>query len=87
MAEATQMEKEEKGFIAQFGFWVAVGFVVVAMYVMSTGPVIRMLEGPGGSPSPTVLAIYAPLVWMSEHSRRFESFMDWYVKEVWHAGQ
>ena len=80
-----EIEKKEKGFIAHFFFWMAVGFVAVSLYVLSTGPVIKLLDQPGKGPSPTVLAIYAPLVWLSEKSIHFTSFMDWYVKVLWHV--
>jgi hypothetical protein len=36
-------DKREKGFVSQCAFWVAVGFVVVGIYVLSVGPVGRLI--------------------------------------------
>jgi hypothetical protein len=86
MPGGAEMEKKEKGFVSHLFFWIAVGFVSVAIYVLSTGPVIKLFDAPGASPGPAILAVYAPLVWLSEWSRSFNSFMDWYVKKVWRVG-
>ena len=84
MPEDTEIRGKEKGFIAHLLFWMAVGFVFVAFYVLSTGPVFKLFDGQGKGQS-TMLRIYAPLVWLSEQNPSFNSFMDWYIKDVWHV--
>jgi hypothetical protein len=85
MPEDVGMAKEEKGFIAHVFFWLAVAFVTVALYVLSTGPILKLFATPSSSPGPAFLAIYVPLVWLSEKSNCFSSFMEWYMKDVWHV--
>ena len=85
MPNETEIEQKEKGFIAHVFFWVAVGFAVAAIYVLSVGPVIKYACVPGVRAPVGIRAFYAPLIWLHEKSRPAGKFLDWYTKRVWHA--
>ena len=49
------------------------------LYVLSTGPVARMLIG-GQIGEETFDAIYKPLIWAAESSEMVEGFFVWYCQ-------
>lgn len=58
--------------------WVGLG---LAVYVLSTGPVVRYCrkQGRQGLPS-SVRIFYTPLILLSDNVPPVEKFLDWYVK-------
>ena len=87
MAGEAEIEKKEKGFVAHLFTWVAVVFGLVAIYVLSFGPAIKVVWTPGGLKQTAalrmVVSFYAPVTWACDQSASFNSFITWYVEKVW----
>src|SRR5437868_12804813 len=81
MPEATEDEKKGKGFVSHFFFWVAVVFCVLAIYVLSVGPVVKVSFA-GYLPN-RFLAAYQPLVVIANHSTSVHQFLIWYLDQIW----
>ena len=55
--------------------------LVVAFYVLSTGPYVWLAERLGDwDMLDFAERIYAPLIWLAEESDVFESFIRWYLQ-------
>jgi hypothetical protein len=83
MADDTTIEKREKGFFAHFFFWVAVGFCLFLIYVLSTGPVFKFVQGPSPIAYSISARVYAPLNWICDKSLVARVFMEWYLFTFW----
>lgn len=57
--------------------WVAA--ILLAAYVLSPGPVIKLL---GPRPPPFIVACYGPLAYLYDHVTAVHQFYDWYF-HVW----
>jgi len=55
--------------------------LVLALYVLSVGPVARYYRGKSTPPN-AVFNFYAPLIFLSKNVRPVENFFQWYVR-VW----
>jgi len=60
--------------------WVTGSFLV--FYVLSTGPIAKLVEIGMISGSAT-RRVYAPLTWLGDNFPPAESFFDWYLEDVW----
>jgi hypothetical protein len=60
--------------------WVTGSFLV--FYVLSTGPIAKLVESDRISVS-AMQRVYAPLVWLVENWAPAEDFFDWYLEDVW----
>jgi len=60
--------------------WVAGSLLV--FYVLSTGPIAKLVEIDRISGS-DMRRVYAPLVWLMENFPPAERFFDWYLEDVW----
>jgi hypothetical protein len=58
--------------------------VLLAIYALSTGPIYRF-SGKDHKLGRITDVVYAPLIYLSQHSPRIERFFDWYVLQVWKA--
>src|SRR3954469_5301134 len=83
MASGAEIEKKEKGFVSHVFTWVAVGFAVVATYVLSEGPALRYLYGHGWTSSLMIEKFYDPLEKARAQNRFVYRFTDWYIDDVW----
>ena len=61
---------------------IAVAVMVPVLYVLSTGPVARLAQA-AGMEMHWLWTFYAPLRWLASHCPAFESFMRWYLMDVW----
>ena len=62
-----------------FGFLLTWTAVVLAVYVLSVGPVFKLTGRPPSPAASRLLrTVYAPLVVLSEKCPPFSHFMDWY---------
>jgi hypothetical protein len=63
--------------------WLVWGLLfVVVVYPLSIGPA-AMLHSRFRLARPVIEAIYAPVVFLIEHSKPAEKFFSWYVEKVW----
>jgi hypothetical protein len=80
-------QKKEKGFVAHLFAWVAWGFFVLAVYVLSYGLAVKTIWTPGALNQTPALTIvdyfYAPVIWVYGHNYSFNRFMTWYMERVW----
>lgn len=66
-------------------------FVVLVVYPLSTGPVIKLMSELCGSYRPSqpvwqiVEAFYTPIIALSESCRPVEAFFEWYIFTLWSA--
>jgi hypothetical protein len=82
-------EKEERDRVGQERggrglfriFWVFV--VVIVVYVLSSGPVVRLSHR--STIARRLLVIYEPLASLAVHSRPASRFLEWYIGDVWHT--
>lgn len=63
---------------------VAILFALLVLYPLSVGPVIFVLDRvlkmtPDNPVSQTLMTIYAPLIWLGEHSTIVKSVIIWYL--------
>ena len=82
--EDAPSEKEGRS-AGGFVLWI---FISAVLYVLSTGPVVRLM-GEGKISESTVDKIYAPLVWLSHTSIGavvLEPFFHWYGEKLWGWG-
>src|SRR5437868_14045273 len=85
MPEGKEIHEREKGFVAHMLTWVAWVFCILAIYVLSLGPVLKLTMGGMHSPRPIVAAFYHPITWLCQKSTCAEQFMGWYLTNVWHV--
>jgi hypothetical protein len=64
-----------------YGFPVATLSILLLLYILSPGPVVKFLIDPN-KPSRPVEMFFAPLDWAYNHVPGVEQFYDWYF-EVW----
>jgi hypothetical protein len=86
MTGANQIEKKERGFIAHLLTWFAWAFVASAIYVLSIGPVMKLVWKPGAMRTARVgmrLKFYAPLSWVCENNRAASDCLVWYLQQIW----
>ena|ERR1041385_5680641 len=77
MSGESEIEKKEKGFVGHFFSWVAGVFFVLAIYVLSVGPVFYLM---GREYLPGKLeAVYAPIEIIANYSPTVEKLFDWYL--------
>ena len=58
--------------------------MAIGIYILSTGPVLRIAEQAGSSPLDNiVMTLYYPLDALTYHSPISKQFFDWYVLKVW----
>jgi len=57
--------------------------VVLRLYVLSTGPVLKWSNARGGRNN--VIFIYYPLIVLGHHVPAADRFLGWYVNELWKA--
>jgi len=60
--------------------FVRLSILVLAVYVLSIGPVARLY---GGYPPKAVNLFYAPLRKLNDSSETAEKFFTWYIEVVW----
>jgi len=77
MADDTPAKQTARG----YGFPVATLSILLLLYVLSPGPVVKFLINPN-QPSKPVEMFYAPLQWAYDHVPGVEQFYDWYFA-VW----
>ena len=86
MPENSEIEKKEKGFLAYFLTWFAWAVLAIAIYVLSIGPVVKLVWTPGANKTPSVRMMqqfYAPLTWVCENNSYAKDFVTWYLQQVW----
>ena len=86
MAEGDEIRRKEKGFVSHLFSWVAVAFCLLLLYVLSIGPVVKLVWTPGTNRSPGVVIMvkfYAPLNWVCENNSVAKDFMSWYLQQIW----
>src|SRR3954469_25093009 len=83
MPNEIEIEKREKGFILHLFSWIAVAFGVMAIYVLSYGPVVKYTWGRGLTRGAFVQTLYIPVEWLCQQTTFAEQFMDFYVEKVW----
>ena len=59
-----------------------IGAIVVALYVLSVGPVAKMYDNKGKDVPKTVQVFYAPIEFLYERVPIVERGLDWYL-ELW----
>jgi len=87
--EAKRLEDEERDRAGQERtgsgllriFWVFV--VIIVLYVLSIGPVVRMSYR--STTADWLLVIYTPLEYPAYYSRTASRFLKWYIEDVWGA--
>ena len=58
--------------------------MVIGVYVLSTGPVIKIARRANSTPFDNiVMAVYYPLASLSDRSSVAKNFFEWYVTGVW----
>ena len=65
-----------------FGKLLSLAGSLLIFYVLSTGPIAKLVEAERISAS-DVRRLYAPLVWLIKNFPPAERFFDWYLKDVW----
>ena len=70
-----------------FIFWfLLVGFVIV-VYLLSPGPVVKIIEvffeNSSSDIRPYVRGFYAPIIWSMEQIDWIDSFYKWYLEDLW----
>ena len=71
------MEKKEKGFGSRLFAWMAWTFVVVALYVLSAGPVVKYV-----GPTHPIELLYAPVTLVCDQSTLADKLLTRYLK-IW----
>ena len=60
-------------------------FLVLALYVLSTGPVCKIAASRGSTPRAYVI-LYEPLSLLCTHCRPVDKFFNWYILDFWRCG-
>ena len=79
-AEAGESERREGGRGMPLFVWV---LVAVVIYVLSSGPVGKLMEKGVIPDCAAVTAIYAPMNWLAGWVRPVGRFLGWYIHDVW----
>ena len=83
MDSQTNSADETRSDLRKAASWI--GTLIIALpvlYILSTGPVIKLAEG-GVISGSMVEAIYGPVMTLSDHSEVFKKVLYWYVIDVW----
>ena len=86
MPEAADIPGKEKGFFSHMLLWFGLLFALLALYVLSIGPVVKLVWTPGVNRTPGVQMMqtfYAPLSWVCENNGVARDFVTWYLQQVW----
>jgi hypothetical protein len=62
--------------------WIVVPLLLLALYVLSTGPAFRMAKS-GLLSERNLKSVYMPLIALSEASPTVETVLGWYIFDVW----
>ena len=62
-----------------------IGAASLILYVLSVGPVARYCQSRHTLPPRPVLSFYTPLAWVASRCSPLQSFLKWYVGDVWCA--
>lgn len=65
-------------------WWLFAPVVLLGVYVLSVGPMVKLAHKGFISPSFTE-NIYAPLVELTNHNKAAKRFVLWYMLDVWHG--
>ena len=65
-----------------FGTVLWVAGLVLIVYVLSVGPVAKLIEHDVISED-LAAPVYAPLQWLADNCEPVDDFFGWYVDEVW----
>ena len=83
--QAQTSREEGEGQQRRIGLWIALVPIVLLLYVLSVGPVLRVYPR-ALIRSRAVRGFYYPLVAVSQHSRPCARVLDWYVR-LWKPGE
>jgi hypothetical protein len=85
MPNKTGIEKKEKGAFSRLLSWVTWVFLAFVVYLLSAGPIQKLAYGGymGGNPVPSLVVVYAPVIWASDNVPLFNRCFGWYIK-LWH---
>jgi hypothetical protein len=83
MPNEIETEKRKRGFVSHLFTWVAAVFCLLAIYVLSMGPVMKVSFA-GYLPN-RFLAAYQPLAVIASHSTIVHQFLIWYLDEIWNV--
>jgi hypothetical protein len=86
MPNETERTKTERSFASHLLIWVALLFGLVALYVLSIGPALKLVWTPGANKTAGVRIMqnfYAPLSWVCENNTCAKDFVTWYIQQVW----
>ncbi len=85
MSDTDQAPRESSD--NQLGFWVLITLVAIVVYLLSPGPVVKILEvffhDQEQVLAPYVRAIYAPILWSMDQSDFIEIIYKWYLLDLW----
>jgi hypothetical protein len=81
--ENAEIEKKEKGFFGHLLTWVAWVFCVLAVYVLSLGPVMKLAEGGNKKMVGFVEGFYAPIGAATWNNEMANEFIKWYLGKIW----
>jgi hypothetical protein len=57
--------------------------VLLLLYVLSTGPAVRLCEKTGIVSSQQLETFYAPLIFLCDHCAPAQDFFIWYIFGLW----
>jgi len=79
-AEIAGGERDRHQSLSLF-FWVT--FSLLVIYVLSVGPVAKIVRTKPGFPPRVIVVLYEPLELLSRQSPVVSRFFNWYVYDVW----
>jgi hypothetical protein len=82
MSDPKTERPTSRGFSWITALWI--GMIIVALYVLSIGPVARMYKATATPPGKAIRAFYAPLSFLHERVPFAKQTLDWYLK-LWGA--
>jgi len=68
----------------RFVFWIAPTVLLLALYVLSSGPAMRLYWN-GYVSFPTIRMLYKPIFWIAKNSEPIGQWYDWYLN-LWFPG-
>jgi hypothetical protein len=83
MPEEMEIEKPKKKPGTNPLTWLALLFLLIALYVFSTGPVDKLVVT--GHLPERCSNIYIPLTIAAEHFPVLNKFYEWYIIKMWNA--
>jgi hypothetical protein len=84
MTGGAEIEKGERGIVSRLFTWVCVVFCLLALYVLSIGPVDKFVFYGNKKSAPVLEGVYAPLIWAYDNNLIVHRFLTWYVETFWH---